>query len=743
MKEHVFAKILRWFIYGAAFMPLIIFNDFISPFHFGKVVVFRSIVELMVVFYILLIWKDGSYLPKMTRVSWAFFFFACAFTLTAITSVIPYISAWGSLERMGGAVTFWHYFVYFIILISVFKNEKDWIRLFDVMIFAGVLSAFYGFGQRTNIDFFIGSGGRERIFGTIGNPALFAGYQILLAFLSGMFIFKSGISKNFRIFYGSSALIMFIAAFMTVVRGSILGICVGFLTFALLYSSAYRSQKAKKILLTLIALAAVFVVAALLLKNTPLVQNSGYLKRITNFSLTDQTVKTRFWAWQAGLKGWKEGPKTILLGWGPENFDVPFSKYFNPKFFSGPGAETLFDRAHNMFVEILVTMGLLGLGTYIWIFISSFQSLWKNIHNKDTTLYGVGFISLLIAYVIHNSFIFDTSANFLVFFTILGFISYLSVPKTVENKKPIQRRVNQGLWVMTGAALFVTSFICIYMVNIQTSLANYASTRGIIAGWAKDFPAAVAKFQEATSYDAPGKYEYRNRYAQFIIENVPSQINQTYIDATLDAAAQVQKNIDENKPDYLPYLYEARLYVTLGKDDDKSPYNDKSLEYSMAALKISPTFIRTYYEIGQAYLNKKDYDNAAKYFKEAAQLNPDAGISSWYWGVVEIQRGNVDLGLSILENIIETHKYGPAEPDLQKLLSLYEKKGDLARIVWVSEMLVANYPDNGQYHATLAVAYAKAGMLDKAVEQAHAAATVDDKYTAEAQAFVKSIGRQW
>ena len=44
MQESILAKILKYFVYATAFVPLIIFNEYISPFHFGKVVVFRSII---------------------------------------------------------------------------------------------------------------------------------------------------------------------------------------------------------------------------------------------------------------------------------------------------------------------------------------------------------------------------------------------------------------------------------------------------------------------------------------------------------------------------------------------------------------------------------------------------------------------------------------------------------------------------------------------------------------------------
>jgi hypothetical protein len=171
-KESNLVKFLRFGIYLTAFIPLVIFRDFLSPFHFGKVIVFRTLIELLSVGYLILILKDRSYLPKRDKIFWALFFFVLAFTLTTITSVLPYPSFWGTLERMGGLWTLWHYFLFFIILTSVLTKREHWQKLLDITIFVGVLSAFYGFAQKTNIQFFLGSGNRTRIFGTIGNAAL-------------------------------------------------------------------------------------------------------------------------------------------------------------------------------------------------------------------------------------------------------------------------------------------------------------------------------------------------------------------------------------------------------------------------------------------------------------------------------------------------------------------------------------------------------------------------------------------
>jgi len=749
--ESKLAVVLRYLLYITAFVPLIIFSDFISPFHFGKVVVFRSLVEIMVVPYVLLMWADASYRPKTTRIFWAFLFFTLAFSVTTVTSTQPFQSFWGTLERMGGLWTFWHFFLFFIILTSVLRTRKNWLTFFEITVFVGLLSAFYGFGQKTNISWIVGSGDRARIFGTIGNAALFAGYQLLNLFLALTLFFLPESTKNRKIFFASSVLIMGIAVMMTAVRGSLLGLGVGLSVFALSYVWIYRPNKIKKVFIGLAIFFIILIGTTFLFRSTSVVQNSGYLKRVTNFSIDAYTVQTRFWAWQAGLKGWSENPEKIVFGWGPENFNIPFSKYFNPKFFAGPGSETLFDRAHNMFVEVLVTMGLLGFLTYLGIFLELFKELGKKIKERSAdTIFGVGFTALTIAYMIHNSFIFDTSANFLTFFSILGFVSYLSVSGRVdknlehEDKKSLTTRPNKAIYNTVAVFLTIGSLTLIYNTNIQQVKANYATTRAIISGWNNDFDGAVSKYKEAVSYNVPGKYEERHQFAQYMIDRTAnkSSLAPNVIDAMKLAIDYAQKNADEYPRDYLPQLYLSRLNIILGKNNPKSPYNDEALKHSLKALEISPTFVRTFYEVGQAYINKNDIDHAAEYFKKAAELNPDVGISYWYWAAIEMQRGNPDLGQELATKAV-MKGYALGENEYLSLVNSYLKKNDFQKIALLYEKLIGINPKNAQYHASLAVAYSRLGRIDDAISQAKDAAGIDPSFEAEAKRFVQSLGKVW
>ena len=748
-EESNLVKFLRFGIYFTALVPLVIFNDFISPFHFGKVMVFRSLIEILGAAYLILILKDKSYLPRRDKIFRAFLFFTLAFTLATITSVLKYPSFWGTLERMGGLWTFWHYFLFYIILTSVLTKREHWRRLLDLTIFAGVLSAFYGFGQKTDIEFFVGGGGRARIFGTIGNAALFAGTQLLLVFLSLTLFFSPQNTKNRKIFYSAAFAVTSIAVLMTAVRGSILAYAVGIAVFAFLWGIYKRSRFGRLLFSYLIGLAVLFIIFSLLFGDSAFIENSRYLSRITDLSLRSQTTETRFWAWGAGLKGWTENPKTMLLGWGPENFNIPFSKYFNPKFFVGLGSETLFDRAHNMFIEVLVTTGLIGLLAYLGIFVSVFAYLRRWLRNSGLVIYGIGFIPAIIAYIIHNSFIFDTSANFIIFFTVLGFISWLGSSDTntqihtndANNKRLITK--NRALISALTTVLIIFVPWLIYKTNILPAKANYTTTRAIVRSWAGDASGAIEKYTKALSYDVPGKYEYRHRFAQYLVGEGGPSVKEENVRKTYEfVITRIDKNIEENPIDYLPYLYGSRLNIMLGKDDPGSPYNDKALAYSLKALELSPTFIRTYYEIAQAYLNKKDYPNAIEYFQKAVDLNPDVGISYAYLGAAKIESGDLS-GAEDLERALNSkHPYTPREVDFQRLINVYLKTNNYDRIAWTYERLIKINPKNPQLYASLASAYANLGRIDDAVLMARKAVQVDPSFKADAEVFLRNLGRE-
>lgn len=175
----------------------------------------------------------------------------------------------------------------------------------------------------------------------------------------------------------------------------------------------------------------------------------------------------------------------------------------------------------------------------------------------------------------------------------------------------------------------------------------------------------------------------------------------------------------------------------LGKSNPQSAYNDLALENSLKALEISPTFVRTYYEIAQAYLNKKDYQKAIEWFEKVVELNPEVKLSHWYLGITLAQAGQLQKGADIIEN--SGYEYKSNETDSLRMVDLYFRVGDFRKLAEIYETLVKLSPRNPQYYASLAAAYKGIGEIDKAIKAAQMAAQIDPAFAREAQDFINSL----
>jgi hypothetical protein len=66
----------------------------------------------------------------------------------------------------------------------------------------GFLSILFAYGQRLQLgSFFVGWQHGERVIGTIGNPALFAGYLLFIFYLALLFLLKKNVPPKEKGFF--------------------------------------------------------------------------------------------------------------------------------------------------------------------------------------------------------------------------------------------------------------------------------------------------------------------------------------------------------------------------------------------------------------------------------------------------------------------------------------------------------------------------------------------------------------
>jgi hypothetical protein len=202
-----------------------------------------------------------------------------------------------------------------------------------------------------------------------------------------------------------------------------------------LISLSFSKDKALRLCSRIIfgILCVCLIIGAIALHNSAAVQNLPE-SRLLQISASDSTAQTRFWVWGEAWKGFLERP---ILGWGPENFSPVFDKFFNPQFYvPGANSETWFDRAHSIFFDYLAETGILGLLSYLAIFVTFCWEFVKKIHKSAihnsqedhrftlNALKNGLLFALPVAYLVQGIAIFDVLPMYVSLFLFLAFSTY-------------------------------------------------------------------------------------------------------------------------------------------------------------------------------------------------------------------------------------------------------------------------------------------------------------------------------
>ena len=692
---------IRWGIYLALFTPLIIHNKFFFPFVAPKTIFFRIVVEIILAAYIFLIAVNKKYFPKITPLSVALTIFLEVFILASLTGVNFERSFWSTFERMTGIFTLLHLYVFFIILSNCFKKREDWQKFLAVSVLVGVAVSFY---------FLKGDASHTRLGATIGNSSFMGAYLIfdiffaLILFLSNLFRKERG-AVFLQIFSAASLAVMTHVLFNSSARGALAVFEVGIFLMVLGYFLFSRERKLKQaglaLILTLIILVSYFVIF-----------QPDFLKNeIKNFLSETQS---RLTVWQISFEAWQERP---ILGWGPENFYVPFSKYFNPCLFLGEcGGEIWFDRAHNIVFDTAVTTGLLGLISYLAVFVVAFWNIFLNLLktvSKRDMAQLLGMAALLIAYFGQNLLVFDMISSYLVFFLSLAFINYLCAPpESAQNAPSGDKRLNPLL----AAGVVIAMAPVLWFGNIQPAIAGHYTVKVIVT---QDIKTAADYFQKSLN-TLMHKQETREIFSQKLggIILGPIEDKEALLKALQLAEKEMEKGLKENPMDFRQNLFLSDLYAVSYRITGSKEKLNLADRYAEKAVELSPTSQQGWWQLGEVKLAKGDSKNF-DFFKKAIDLEPRYPESHWYLAMAYRHSGRYE---EAREKLLELKEMGydwrQNFADLTRVIEVFQALKDYEQLVPLYQRYLEFKPDDIQMWGYLAATYYQSGQFNKARETA-------------------------
>ncbi len=703
MQAHALRSVYLWglkiFLFVIPFLSLWIAQSMYFPYITGRNFGFRVLIELGLVLWVGLMILDKSYRPKTTLMFWAVSFLVIILGLADLLGVSPYNSFWSRFERMEGYLMFLHLFGYFLLLISVFKTKKDWLTFFNLFVIAGLFVGGYGIMQALGLREAI-QGGGERIDGTIGNPTYLAAYIMLVSVLS-LIMFLNAKSKQWRYFYSGTLVFNLIILYFTASRGAFLALMVTLPIFLLAYIFLIAKNDPAKKLYKKIAIAALAVIVLVpfafqLVKNTNFVRGNNILVRFADLSLTDFTIRARFYIWNIGLQGFLERP---ILGWGQENFLQVFAKHYDPRLYD---QEPWFDRPHNIIFDWLINAGILGLISYLSLFVIFFMNLYQSWKSKVLdTREGVVLLLAPVAYFIQNLFVFDNFNTYIIFFALIGYLDYLgreSDSAQQDRQSQLdQRRVMPS--IIAATLLLMIAGGVAYFVNIRPATAAKGIIDGLQATADQTDPVnkTLSAFKSALELKTFGETEVLEQLARIsttlMNQSVDNRIKASFLNF---ASEKLEDYIDRFPNDIRVRLFTGALYAA------SASFNPQGLTKANGhfndALKLSPKKQSILFVLADNYLRLNNAEKALALLNEAVKLEPKNFEAQTNKAIIYLLLGQNAEVLKVIETINQYKLGAEAEisdrtsnafyNSLERIGSVYMSIGDLRNAKAIFEQLV-------------------------------------------------------
>lgn len=685
-------NVLRYIIVGGLFFVpltlLVVSSSLFFPFITGKAFFFRILIEILFGTWIALMIFDPVYRPKNSGLLMGLGGLLLILIAATVFGENPYRSFWSNFERMEGLITFLHLFAYFVILISIFKRERLWHWFFHTFFGVGVILALYSLLQL--VGWVEITQGANRITATLGNASYLAVTFLWLIFLSLVFFVDRGrSSKIVRASYLLFILVQTFFLFQTQTRGAVLGFIAGLaITFSLIAWRERANIFLRRFAISSLVLMIVLVIGFLLVKDQVWVRNNLVLSRLSSISLSGG--QSRFIIWNMALKGFQEKP---ILGWGPENFNLVFDKYYDPRLYN---QEQWFDRAHNIFLDWLIHAGLLGLVAYLSLFVLALYYIWQS-QNFSLAKKSI-FSGLIVAYFFHNIFVFDHLASYLFFFTFLAYLHVDRIASTQVSRpepQPLEPSVSRWSLAAVGGLVII---MLIYVLNIKPLVANRQIIRVLSS------PSPLERFEIFQKLATRKTFASTEAVEQLpnIVSAVFSQpdtdpaVMERWLQLTSNFAAAEQVRAQTAR---LPYMM-GILFNHIGQLTVAVEQLEQARTLSPRKQSILLALAPVYYQIGEK-------EKALLIAKEAYELELRNDEARTIYAVLAILENQPKLADDLLKN-------NPL-PDT-RIINAYAEQRQYNKVLELWRQLVNQNPQNVQYRFSLAATYLQLGERQQAIK---------------------------
>lgn len=732
MSQKFYTWVLKGGVILAFITPFFVFNNLLFPYITSKQLPFNLLMEFLFVLWVALIVKYPEYRPKKNLVTWGLLAFFLALTISALVGVDFNMSFFGNVERMLGVYHLYHFLIMYFIAITVFRTENEWLLLIGALVVSAGLQGIYAVANASVNN-----------YGTLGNSSYVSGQMIFGLFFALYLIYKQ---KNIglRLMYGFLSIFMFISFVNAGTRGAQVGLMAGIILIGLMMAFLSKNKKIKLYSLVPVVVIVLGVTLIMFNKQADWVVGNKLFNRVAQINASSGTFQTRLISWKAAFIDLPHHP---FFGTGYGNFAITFDKYMDPKFFSFES--TYFDHAHNNVVDILTTVGVIGLLAYLSIFpglIYYFYRAWRRglFSNFElATVYG-----LLAAYFIQNIVLFDSFITYFALMIFLGFAYNVEHRDQLKDDEDADFNDKEyAAVIVTGVAMIILAWN--YDIRPWKMLVNSIDAQVVMAQ-TRDLPQAFEIYKEALSDETVLDRQARGSLLQMVMQAQDQVVKLDKVKAKeiYDyLILQGEKNLAYNPNDSFTHMLmsnvlsqAANTMSQLGDMQSANRYSDLAMGEVQKAIETNPARPSNYYVKAQIQLSHGQKAEALKTLEEAANLNKEYAEATCQYARTY---AFVSPGIGSKALVEKCLDLGGVryldQAQINDLIKKYNKPADYHRLILIYEFISQNQPKDPQVWALLADLYKKTGDKVNAIMAANKAAEVDPNLRTGADKFIEEL----
>ncbi len=595
-----------------------------------------------------------------------------AHILSTFFSIDVHTSIWGYYSRFHeGLLATISYIILYYAAVSNLKKE-DVFKIFYASFISGVIVSLWGvmehFGSSPSCLFITGKGGvdcwiqdvKNRVFATLGQPNWMAAYLDILILASLGFIINSKLKTlNSKLFILFPSL-FFAGLLFTKSRSGILGLGVGLAVFAIFYLYQHRQNLKNSLTKPLLVLLSSLALLALFF-GLPFAQTQNYsLEKIfTNRASTvnrqpsapldpgvriSESSDIRNIVWAGALKVWQRYP---IFGSGVETFGYSYYKDRPVEHNMVSEWDFLYNKAHNEFLNILATTGLVGMLAYLSIL--AVFTWWFTKAKKDPL--NIGLYAAYISILVTNFFGFSVVIIGLFFFLIPAFCLILS--EQSESKDLPKRSISTARWIFIAFIGLIALIGLFKLWTMWEADKNYAYGKNLDG--VNQYQVAYPYLVNAVS-ENPGEPTFRDELAYNESVLALAFFNQSSESAEAKQlvadAVQNSNQVVEASPSILSFWKtRTRLFYNLANIDKR--YLFEALSAIRKAVELAPTDAKVNYNYGLLLGQTGDINGGIAVLKRVTQMKPDYADAHYALGVYYDQQGKKAKAKSEMEYMLK------------------------------------------------------------------------------------------